>query len=305
MTFGIHSRAQYLNLPEERRRFSGARVAYNLLRVGENPTPEDIRVFEDISFTLRTSNGTFRTTFRNRFRDVDAASIGWIQQCFGAAPLVRIQDRAVSSGLTSAEWAQLLFRHFPSVEFEASDLLVELEELSSAGGETWIVEPKGTPLQYIRPPFVVSLHHPESWRNPILRWVASRARVRFAALSRADCRVSRISCIHPEAQALIQTNPNFRFQVRSVFDSTPGRCHVIRTMNILNKAYFSREQLTEAASAVLESLVPGGIWIVGRTLEEDHTNHVTFFRRCDDQWQVLDRIGNGSEIEDVALAARR
>lgn len=301
MTFGIYSKAQYLALGENRR-FSGARVAYNLLRTGDNPGPEDIRAFEDICVTLRTSNGTFRTTYRNRFRDVDAASLRWIGQFFSAAPVIRVEDRAVSSGLTSVEWAQTLFAHFPVVEFEASDLLIELEELSSAGGETWIVEANGTPLQYIKPPFVVSLHHRESWRNPILRWVAARARRRFAQLSRADCRISRIRCIHPEAQALAKMNRNFHFEVRSVFDRSDVPCHVLRTMNILNLSYFSKEQLTAAAAVVFNSVAPGGIWIVGRTLESDLTNHVTFFQRCADRWQILDRIGNGSEIEDVALA---
>jgi hypothetical protein len=54
-------------------------VAYNLLAdVGDNPTPKSILLFEDICFTLRTSNGTFRTTFRNRFPDLDAIANQWI-----------------------------------------------------------------------------------------------------------------------------------------------------------------------------------------------------------------------------------
>src|ERR1700733_5382553 len=123
-TFGIHTLAQYQSMGEERR-FSGARVAYNLLRVGENPTPEEVRVFEDICITLQTSNGTFRTTFRNRFLDVDAAATRWIERSHNAASVIRVQDRAASSGLTSAEWVRSLYEHFPAVEFEASDLLAE------------------------------------------------------------------------------------------------------------------------------------------------------------------------------------
>jgi predicted methyltransferase len=92
--------------------------------------------------------------------------------------------------------------------------------------------------------------------------------------------------------------------VRSVFDHTAGACHVLRTMNILNLSYFSREQLAEAASAAFDSLRPGGIWIVGRTREEDFSNHATLFRRGENAWEPLERIGNGSEIEEVALAGR-
>ena len=50
-------------------------------------------------------------------------------------------------------------------------------------------------------------------------------------------------------------------------------------MNIFNRAYFSEEQLAAGAAAMFDSLEPGGIWIVGRTLEDDLTNHATFFRR--------------------------
>jgi hypothetical protein len=99
-TFGICTRTQYL-ARGDKWRFSAARVAYNLLRVGENPTPEEIRTFEDICFTLRTSNGTFRTTFRNRFQDVDMESMPLIERAFGGAAPLYVQDRAVSSGLTS------------------------------------------------------------------------------------------------------------------------------------------------------------------------------------------------------------
>lgn len=286
----------------ERRRFAGPRAAYNLLRLSDNPTPEEVRAFEDLYYTMRTSNGTFRTTFRKRFVDVDAASIRWIEK-FRSEPEILVQDRAVSSGLTSAEWARSLYAHFPTVSFEASDLMTELVELTSPDGEIWILEPNGTALQSIRPPFVVSIYHPESWRNPFLRWVAARARKRFAGVREAECEVRRIPCIHPEAQALCRTNPGFRFEVRSVFDRTPCACHVLRTMNILNRSYFPDERLAEAAAAVFESLRPGGIWIVGRTMEDDASNHVTFFLRGENSWEPLERMGNGSEIE--ALAMRR
>ena len=78
--FGIITQEQYLRLDERQRRYSGAHVAYNLLSVGEQPSPEQIRIFEDVSFTLRTSNGTFRTTFRNRFEDVDRVALQWHRQ---------------------------------------------------------------------------------------------------------------------------------------------------------------------------------------------------------------------------------
>ena len=72
-------------------------------------------------------------------------------------------------------------------------------------------------------------------------------------------------------------------------------------MNILNLAYFSRKQLVDGIQAASESLKPGGLWIIGRTLQENQTNHVTFFRRTEKKWEVLEKIGNGSEIEELVM----
>jgi hypothetical protein len=318
--FGIITQEQFLRLSPRQRRYSGAHVAYNLLSVGEQPSPEQIRIFEDVSFTLRTSNGTFRTTFRNRFEDVDKIALQWLGKLYSPGSSFVVQDRAVSHGLTSKEFAERIFEHFPNAVFEASDLLLGLVELS-VDGEVYIAERSGTPLQYIKAPFVVPLYHPESRRYPWNRWVAGKARRRLGHLNLptgwsatqntkpqrilaphgADLQVRYIPCIHPEAVALTRKNPNFQFCERSVFDATPGTCHVLRTMNIFNRDYFSEQQLTEGVSAAFQSLPPGGLWIVGRTLEEKFTNHATFFRRNEQGFEILERIGSGSEMEALAL----
>ena len=310
MGLGIYTREQYNRLGAERR-FAGPEVAYNLLRVGDNPSEEDIRVFEDVSVTLRTSNGTYRTTFRNRFEDVDIACLRLMSQSFTANTAIRIEDRAVSHGLTSCEWAKRLLPVFPSATIEASDLMLQLLELSGKQGETFITELDGTPLQYIRPPFVVSVLHEESWRNPLRRLIAVHGKKRFSRLrlpkgwteqpQASGYQVLPIPYIHPEATALARTDARFRFCRRSVFERTHLACHVIRTMNIFNRSYFSTERLAEGYRAIFDSLQPGGIWIVGRTLEEDLSNHATFLRRREHDWEVLDRVGGGWEMEEMAL----
>jgi hypothetical protein len=71
-------------------------------------------------------------------------------------------------------------------------------------------------------------------------------------------------------------------------------------MNILNKDYFSDSQLREGSKTAFQSLKLGGIWIVGRTLESDFSNHVTFLQKLENGWGILARIGNGSEMEGYA-----
>ncbi len=311
LKFGVWTRDRYLQAGSKRR-FFGAHASYSLLDIGNDPSEEDIRAFEDISFTLRTSNGTFRTSFPRRFGDVDATAMRWLQKFYSAEAELRVQDRAASDGLSSWEWAEQVFRVFPNANFEASDVLLFLIRLTLPGGETYIVEPSGQPLQYIRPPWVVSVHHPESWRYPVNRMIAARAKRGFERLSlpegwmessgTADYCVSKIPHIHPKALSYSKANARFQIRKRSVFEHAPV-CHVLRTMNIFNRAYFSDDQLTAGIEAAFDSLKVGGFWIVGRTLEEDFSNHVSFLRRGENKWQALERIGRGSEIEELALRA--
>lgn len=308
--FGFCTEEQYLRAGE-RRRYSGAHAAYSLMDVGENPSEGQIRAFEDISITLRTSNGTFRTTFRQRFQDVDAAAMRWMERFYAPESELEIQDRAVSTGLTSWEWAGRVFQKFPRCRFEASDILIELIELSRRG-EAYILEPNGRPLQYVKPPFAVSLAHPEPRRYPLNRLVAFRARRRFAKLdlgqdwietaTERGWRVRRISCVHPRAREFGRRNASFQFRLRSVFDQTSGTCDVLRTMNIFNRSYFLTEDLARGADAAFQSLRPGGIWIVGRTSEEDFRNHVSLLRRAEHGWELLEKIGSGWEMERAALS---
>lgn len=310
LRFGIWTKDQFIKAGERRRRFSGSRVAYSLLNIGENPTSEQIQMFEDISFTLRISDGTCRTTFRNRLQDVDAATIDILKRLYPSDSELCFEDRAVSHGLTSLELARPVFQAFPNSRFEASDKLLYLIQLSLATGETYILEPDGQPLQYIKPPFVVSLAYEESIRFPINRLIAAQARRRLCRLLpnggriesiRGDrCQITRINCVHQEALLFSSANPRFQLRTRSVFDITPNAVHVLRTMNILNKDYFSDSQLRDGLKAAFQSLKLGGVWVLGRTLESDFSNHATFLQKQENGWRILSRIGDGSEIEEYA-----
>lgn len=309
--FGIFKPEEYLRV-RDAQRVPGSRmphVSYDLLDVGDNATEQQIQIFEEISRTLRTSNGTFRTTFSNRFHDLDELAAQWIKKLFSPDTELKVQDRAASHALTSLEWALLLFQAFPLATFEASDTMFNLVKLSLNSGDAYVLEPNGQPLQYIKWPFVVSLQQKESWRNPISRLVDAGAKRRFDRLPRPDgwmessvtYQISTIPFVHPRALQLSKRDPRFQLQTRSIFDCLPDSCDVLRTMNILNASYFSTDQLIQGINAAFHSLKAGGIWIVGRTLEKDLTNHVTLLRKQEGGWAVLDRLGRGSEIEELAL----
>jgi hypothetical protein len=308
--FGVRTQAQFQAMGE-RRRYLGARVAYSLLDVGSDPSPEDIRTFEDVCFTLRLSNGTFRTSFRNRFADLNEQVQELLPRHFDTSQPLMIQDRAVSHALTSAEWAKAVLPAFPHAHFEASDMVLSLLVLSLRDGSSYVAEPDGTVLQASRGRFVFSMFHRESLRYPLHRLLAAREQRKFRDLPIPEnwyetdggdgFRVRRFSFIHPEANQLAAAEPRFTVTRRSVFDVTEDKCHVLRTMNILNRDYFPDAQLQQGASAAFRSLHPGGLWVVGRTTEHDFRNHASILKRQQDGFTSVERIGDGSELETLFL----
>jgi hypothetical protein len=293
--FGICTEQQYRLTVEGRVPSS---IACSLLRSSDSPTEEHVRIFEDITLRTRTSNGTNRTSFAGRFADLDAVILEWMQRLFRSDAQLRIQDRAASHCLTSWEFAQRVFPVFPKASVEASDRMLHLLEVPLVSGETYIVEPDGQPLQYIRPPIVVSLSGNEPRRYPVNRLIARWAAWRFKRV-RLPTDARKLSCIHPFAARGAARDPRFQVRERSLFDATPASCDVLRTMNILNRAYFSPEQIASATTAAFASVSRNGLWIVGRTREEDSSNHVTFYARREQGWEILGRFGEGSEIEEL------
>ena len=133
LQFGLLTPNQYARATKQRR-LAGSGVAFTLLETSDPPTKEEVLRFEEISYTLRTSNGTTRMTFRHRMPDVDEVALRLIRQSYRPDAELIVQDRAASTCLTSTEWAEQLLPVFPRIQFEASDTLLYLFRISASGG---------------------------------------------------------------------------------------------------------------------------------------------------------------------------
>ncbi len=234
--------------------------------------------------------------------------------------MLRVEDWAASSGITAAEWFTCLLADFPGLKFTASDwtlFLIQAERPEV--GDSYILEPDGTPIQYIRAPFVVSLTESQHWFYAVNRRLQKRALrqwneelaahfrmpedwARFmdgeAAVTAPPFVLRKLSLMHPEVRRL--RSEQFQIRRHSVFEALDEPVQVVRTMNILNRAYFDEAQLRAAVLAVQGSLQMGGVWIVGRTTAENPLVHeVTIYRKQASGWTVLLRVGAGSEIEPL------
>jgi len=297
---GILTQDQYRRAARERR-LEDSPIYYELLKISDHPTAEEITQFEEVSLHCRTSNGTTRSTFRGRMRDVDEMTLELLGKWHGREAELRLQDRAASTCLTSAEMAERLFEKFPHAAVEASDRLLHLLKITPGTGGIYIAEPSGEALQYVRPPFVIRLVTRKPYRCPVRRWMAARAKLRYREMRLAEggvgeCRIEQISCVHPEAKALSERDQRFEICTRSLFEAS-AVVDVLRTMNVFNTLYFSKETILEGARAAFQSLKMGGLWIVGRTTDE--RNHVTFFRRGTEKWERVTRLGDGADVESL------
>lgn len=114
----------------------------------------------------------------------------------------------------------------------------------------------------------------------------------------------KLPLIHPLALAYRRKCGRFDIKRHSAFEPLDQAVHVIRTMNIFNLNYFSGKDLAAGVRSVFNSLVEGGVWIVGRTHEGKRSEHdVSSFVKHKYGFTLLGRCGRGSEIEEIAYSA--
>ncbi len=71
----------------------------------------------------------------------------------------------------------------------------------------------------------------------------------------------------------------------------------IRAMNILNRVYFTQEEMLRALENILYTLKDEGILLAGRTSK--NINHVTFYRKVNSRLVILETINMGSDTDDL------
>jgi hypothetical protein len=302
------------------------RFAYTLLETSIPPKPEEIAVFERIMEQMKLTSGVYRTTTRSRFTNLDEWVQPILERRLAGQTAIRIEDWAASACVTSLEWHQRLARGLRGFRLTASDLDLYLVALEVPGDGTYVLETGGGLLQYIRPPFVVRMEPPE--RRPLVvnRILGERARRRLDGIRRelgaepdvltlpegtkekqvGAMRLVKLPLVHPEALALADASAeSFAIRSHSIFTAAPEPVDVVRTMNILNRAYFDEARLQEGARSVWRSLRAGGLWIVGRTVRERPPEHqVSVLEKTAQGFRLGERYGCPSEIEGLALGLR-
>lgn len=269
---------------------------------------------EDNFFSrLRSPGGVTKHTHRGRLTDLDAL----VAEHLPRDRRLELMDVAVSSGVTTLDWAASLRRAGFDFRLVAGDATPAAWLLSLGKRVEVLVDGAGRPLQYdlfgraIRSaasgplaalPWLARLltQLALAWDGNLRRSLAAGREVRRRRLLRSQ----RVALVVPELLA----DPAIELVEDDLLapsdDRFAGRLEAVRAANLLNRGYFGDDALRRMLARLAARLKPHGLLAVCRT-EKDGTNHATVFRRgVGGRLSIIARLGRGSEVEELSQHLR-
>lgn len=257
---------------------------------------------------IRNRNRTFKFTGAARLTALDQA----IVRHLGAQNRVieEVLDIGMSSGVTTVELADILCQAGHPVHITGTDLTLRAYIVPAGPGCRALVDdnghvlqyelfgralnPWGRRLDYFNGMVLVRGLADKLLRKPAIRAMNSGRGFRQVAL--VSPRLSSRSDITAIEDNIMVMNTGF-----------VGRFPFVRAANILNIGYFPESALRTALDNVVAYLDgPGAMLLVVRTVPGSG-NHGSLFRvNMDGQaLDLIERYGQGSEIEHLVLTTRR
>ncbi|TKB75407.1 MAG: hypothetical protein E8D45_07615 [Nitrospira sp.] len=284
----------------------------------ETPTVRDEMEKKFFGF-IRLRNGVSKTTEIHRMADVDRAVIAVCARVGLAS--TSVLDVAVSSGISTCEWLESLQEAGFHPEMTATDLCMHAYLVRLFPGCDALVDREGYPLQFDFCGIALRPWSPRRYYILGNYFWTSCYRALFARIADRLGLFERLRALHGHAPApddpvitakvqlvtrRLRNHKDIELLDDDIFQPTSAsllrRFDVVRAANILNLDYFSAQQLREGVAHLRERLTgPGAFLVIVRT-EHDGFNHGSLFRLNENRsFSLLQRVGRGSEIEDMVL----
>ena len=257
---------------------------------------DEVEVLERYFFaSIRLKNGTYKRTWSHRLDDLNDLVLRFIPP---DRPL-KVMDVAVSSGISTLEWMNHLEQAGIEHHMTAGDITLKAALVSIGKNLRVLADSTGYPLQFdIRGKAVPNPPGGADLARYGLQLLVIKA-VLALGVRGFGINSTPIDLVSPR---LVRPS-NLRLIQDDILHSTgfEKSFHVLRAANILNRYYFTDDQLVDILVRVRSRLMPGGIFIVCRTNDHRKNHGTIFLLNSSGRFEVLARIGDGSHIEDLVL----
>ena len=286
-----------------------------LRRLEREYAPDDEGLLTRLYTQLRVGGAVYKTTKRNRMPDLDERLRDTLLERYPDVNPIQLHDVGASSGITTLELWRCLSQKLP-MRVHGSDRFDRLDFVTLASnGWTVVFDNDGSAVQALGRKAVICPVTGDQSRHPVHRILHGRVirdlvPAARAVLERASFdggasiwegeggKVKRLRLVHPEVAREILEHEGFTFGCHDVFQHTTPYM-AIRAVNVLNLQYFKPEQLKAAVTAIHQSLHSGGMFLVGRTIDEDDArNSATLYERTDAGFREIWKHHEGTEISD-------
>lgn len=264
---------------------------------------------------IRLQNGVYKTTYANRFKDVNESLIKHLNK----EQELYVMDVAISAGISTYEWNQMLSQSGIKHKMYASDISLYGKLQPITKYFDILLDSNNYPLQFD----LLNRSIPSSSSSLFPSIIQSIFRV-ISSISLNTIQLLHLSKLlnagNPNGSnvrsitlvtKLLINNPDFTLLEESISSPTPenllNKFNVLRAANILNKSYFDDTTLTKMVLNLKSRLKTNGLLVVCRTCDEkDGTNAGTIFNKTDNgKLEILERMGSGSEIEDLIMQTNK
>jgi len=256
---------------------------------------------------LLLRNGVYKTTEEHRMDSVLPMIVG-SARALAARPL-RVLDVACSSGVTTVE----LHKSFADAGFEVetvgTDLTLEADYVVRDDGAALLFDSRGAVLQVE----LGAWASPWRFRPRDLMWQTPRvARAKALIAREAEAfRAARHGAV-PGYEATRVTllagatlaEPAVRFVEEDILEPVAeGPFDLVRVANLLTRGAFDPDTLRRMVTLVAGRVAPGGLLLILRSHGSPPVHHGTLFRLRGTRFEEAERIGEGSEVAALVLAA--
>ncbi len=248
---------------------------------------QENEVLEKFYTDIYAQNKTSKRTANNRFTDIDKISLKYLSN----ENLNTIHDVAVSSGITSDNFYELLQKEQINFKMDISDKysLIHVKKgfitkIFDADNQLffayWGIFFAGDKNIFF--PLTVLLYK-------IIK--------KFTENYGSDY---SLYLFHPKILKKLQENKINIIEYDIFSSSVEKKYSFVRCMNILNKGYFSDNELVKAINNIKKSLHEDGVLLIGRTNAKG-INRASFFKKTGNGFILLKDINKGSEVKNLVL----